>query len=267
MVTITEPKPARAEMPPAPPMTARQPDAFTPGSTAPAHPRLERVADALGGRRTAFAAITGTIVTALWITLFTIGLTIPSQAYRDRLLHLADPAAASTHGPSVVESIVVIAFAYTPTNLAMLCMVASLTGCLGHLATTNDAAAERARNRQLRITVVSQSQSDTVESPGPSTTAATAAETSTVRETYTQDTLVSPLAPAITAVTWGFFIYLVIVSGTVVLTGDPFKETSPEQYLRLAGSASLLAFAVGWQPQILAQLVSNVGTTRLLKPS
>ncbi|MCC6676384.1 MAG: hypothetical protein IT436_04505 [Phycisphaerales bacterium] len=266
MVTMTEPKPARLDLPEHP---TRRADSIQHSATR--HRRMDRVAEALGGRRAAFAAFTGTIVTALWITLFTIGLTVPSQPYRDRLLHLADPQAASNaYGPSVIEAFVVIAFAYTPTNLAMLCIVASLTGCLGHLATTNDAAAERARNRELRVTVVTQSQTDSAQSggaPGNSTSAASAAETSTVQESYTQDSIVSPLAPAITAVTWGFFIYLIIVSGTVVLTGDPFKETSPEQYLRMAGSASLLAFAVGWQPQILAQMVSNVGSTKLLKPS
>jgi len=223
------------------------------------------VTEAFGGGRAAIAAITGTIVTGLWITLFTVGLAIPSQPYRDRLLNLADPDAAAA-GPGVIISVVATAFCYTPTNLAMLCIVAALTGCLGRLATTNDAAGERARHRQLLLTVVSTSPPDAADA-AEIKTSTTSTETSTVQESVGSDPVVSPLAPAITAVTWGFFIYLVIVSGTVVLTGDPFKETSPEQYLRLAGSASLLAFAVGWQPQILAQLVSNVGTTRLLKPS
>lgn len=259
MVTMTEPKPARLD--PAAAAPAIFVEQATPAS------RMDRVAEALGGGRTAAAAAAGTLVTALWLTLFTIGLSVPSAPYRERLLQLASPQVAGPGQPGVIESIVMIAFAYTPTNLAMLCIAAALAGCLGHLATTNDAAAERARHRRIRFTVVSETPSSEGTASGPAAGAVTATETSTERELLTTETLVSPLAPAITAVTWGFFIYLIILSGTVVLAGDPFKDTSPEQYLRMAGSASLLAFAVGWQPQILAQLVSNIGTTRLLKPS
>lgn len=239
----------------------------TPAGPAPSKPRRPRraiddLSRMFGGRRTAYAATFGVIITALWLTLFTVGLSIPTAPYRDRLLNLANPAGPA--GPAaaygIFESLVVIAFAFTPTNLALLCMVSALAGCLGRLATTDDRAAELARRSVHRVTV------EHTDTQSPPAGATTATESTTVQATA-QTIFISPLAPAITAVTWGFFIYLIIISGTVVLTGDPFKETSPDQYLRLAGSASLLAFAVGWQPQILAQLVGNVGAAKLLKSS
>lgn len=201
-----------------------------------------RVVSNIGGRRTVFAATAGTLATGLWLGLFTIGLTIPTQPYRDRLMAM-DPSKAGAPGVSeIAESLIVVGFAYTPTNLALLCCAAALVGCLGRLATTNDAEAQAALDEAQNG-------------------AGTKAPCETVAESG--GTQVSPLAPAITAITWGLFIYLIVVSGTVVVTGDPFKSTSPEQYLRLAGSASLLAFAVGWRPQSITQFVNVVCTSKM----
>ena len=72
----------------------------------------------------------------------------------------------------------------------------------------------------------------------------------------------SSLAPAVTAVVWGFFIYLALMSGTIAMSGTPFQNTTPEEYLRMAGVGSLLAFVVGWSPQIVTQMVSQVGSSR-----
>jgi hypothetical protein len=46
----------------------------------------------------------------------------------------------------------------------------------------------------------------------------------------------------------GFVIYLCVIAGLYIAMDDPFKETSPGQYARLAGSLSLAAFAVGYDP-------------------
>lgn len=268
MVTITESKPRLEASGASVTVSESLAESRSAGVPTLRHTRARRaisdITHAVGGRRTAFAASFGSVIVVLWLTLFTVGLSVPTAPYRERLLNLANPAVTSrATDPSIVESLVVIAFAFTPTNLALLCMVSALAGCLGRLATTDDAAAELARHRRIeKVTIECTDSTSPV--AASATSAATATESTTVQQASTNIT-VSPLAPAITAVTWGFFIYLVIVSGTVVLTGDPFKDTSPEQYLRLAGAASLLAFAVGWQPQILAQLVSNVGSSKLLK--
>jgi hypothetical protein len=203
-----------------------------------------RVVHRFGGRRTVYAAIAGTLATGLWLGLFTIGLAVPTQPYRDRLMAM-DPSKAGAPAISeIFSSLIVVGFAYTPTNLALLCCAAALVGCLGRLATTNDAEARAIIDQERNGTAKTEGAAD--EGGG---------------------TRVSPLAPAITAITWGLFIYLIVVSGTVVVTGDPFKSTSPEQYLRLAGSASLLAFAVGWRPQSITQFVNVVCASKMGKSS
>lgn len=206
-------------------------------------PGRRRVLRRVMRHRAIFAALAGTITTGLWLAMFTIGLSVPTQAYRDRLMSM-NPA-SQAGAPDLWEtlcSLIVIGFAYTPTNLAILCCAAALVGCLGRLATTNDAEAHAATLKS--------------EDPG---TGRTLEVTATAVATSPSTMAISPLAPAITAVTWGLFIYLIVISGTVVVAGDPFKATSPEQYLRLAGTSSLLAFVVGWRPQFIADLVMRAG--------
>jgi hypothetical protein len=158
---------------------------------------------------------------------------------------------------------------YTPTNLAVLCCVAALIGCCGRVATASGAeyrtvsaahtsmivhahpAPERAEpgksTPDVKVTVGAEAASGSAQTPGPPG----------------EEAAVGTLAPAVTAVMWGFFIYLALVSGLIAMTGDPFQNATPDQYLRLAGAASLFAFVVGWRPQVLTQLVTQVGPGRL----
>src|SRR5262249_8130983 len=53
-------------------------------------------------------------------------------------------------------------------------------------------------------------------------------------------------------------IYLCIVSGLLLLAESPFKTTDPERYIRLAGSASFLAFISGYDPNILIKLIERL---------
>lgn len=191
--------------------------------------------------RAACAAVAGTITTMVWLGMFTIGLCVPTEPFRQHLMSIA-PGPESPWLIDVLRSLIIVAAAYTPTNLAILCCAAALVGCLGRLATTNDAEAHAA-TLNSRNSETGQVVQVTATSVTPSTASMA----------------VSPLAPSISAVTWGLFIYLIVISGSVVMTGDPFKMTTPEQYLRLAGTSSLLAFVVGWRPQFIADLVTRAG--------
>jgi hypothetical protein len=198
--------------------------------------------------------------TLLWLSIFTIGLTVPSQVYRDRLLNLGTPK-----GPGFAEAVwsfVMVGIAFTPTNLAFLCCVASLAGCLGRMATTK----RHARHERSAVTVSTISESATpatTDRPAESESTATSEHSVTIAD----GDLISPLAPGVAAITWGFFIYLVAISGTLVISGEPFKNTSPEQYLRMAGSASLAAFVVGWKPEILTQLLEKMRSASMFAAS
>lgn len=210
----------------------------------------------LGGKRMIAAAVVGAGLTLVWLTLFTLGLCVNTEPYRTRLTWLAGPPAIAQGDESqaarlleakikavqeidVLYALLAVAFTYTPTNLLLMCCASALIGCLGRLATTNG----NNENGNGRGASQSSDSSKSAEDSDP--------------------TGVSPLAPAMSAVMWGFFVYLVLISGTIVLAGDTFMKTDADQYFRLAGSASLLAFAVGWQPQLVTHLVSNIGSAKL----
>jgi hypothetical protein len=61
--------------------------------------------------------------------------------------------------------------------------------------------------------------------------------------------------PYISGLLRGFFVYLFVISGMLVLDEAPFSNSSPAQYYRLAGFLSLLSFIVNYQPQIFSKLV------------
>lgn len=198
--------------------------------------RLAAAVSNIGGKRVVGAALGGLLVTAMWVAMFTVGLAVPSQPFRDGLLAVAateTPAGAyPVDGPfQAIYALVIVAFTYTPTNLVLLCCLASLVGCLGYAATTiPDELAKASHHPDAGKP-----------DEGP----------------------MIPLRPAISAVTWGFFIYLFLISGTLIASQNPFSATSPDQYLRLAGTASLLSFVVGWRPEVISRLVSQIGQTRL----
>lgn len=221
---------------------------------------LERMTDAAGGHRLLGCAAAGTFITGLWLATFTVGLSIPSQPFRDRLLTMGSTVPDQVNGaagigfPEAVSDVAMVAISFTPTNLALLCCVSALAGCLGRMASTNGVV-ERCRSEAVQVSTVSSSST-----PSTSTTPAQTASISTSERSITSSDAdkVSPLAPAISAVTWGFFIYLVALSGTLIISGEPFKNASPEQYVRMASSASLAAFVVGWKPDILNQLLDKM---------
>jgi hypothetical protein len=57
----------------------------------------------------------------------------------------------------------------------------------------------------------------------------------------------------------GFFLYVLVVSGLLVLTNDvAVKETQFTQYVRLAGFVSGLAFVIGYDPNLIYVLMSKM---------
>jgi hypothetical protein len=54
----------------------------------------------------------------------------------------------------------------------------------------------------------------------------------------------------------GFVVYIAFLAGVYVGTNAPFADPTQEQYARAAGTTSLLAFIVGYDPTIFRQLIS-----------
>ncbi len=56
----------------------------------------------------------------------------------------------------------------------------------------------------------------------------------------------------------GFFMYIVILSGTLILSDQKYDDITIEQYLKLAGLVSLLSFAIGYDPQMFVTFFERV---------
>lgn len=61
--------------------------------------------------------------------------------------------------------------------------------------------------------------------------------------------------PVISAILRGFFIYLFMMSGLLVLDDAPFSSPTPARYIRLAGFLSLFAFVVSYHPRLFSSLI------------
>lgn len=62
--------------------------------------------------------------------------------------------------------------------------------------------------------------------------------------------------PYISATLRGFFVYLIMISGLLLLDINPFSNPSPGQYIRLAGFLSLFGFVVSYQPRLFREIVT-----------
>lgn len=62
----------------------------------------------------------------------------------------------------------------------------------------------------------------------------------------------------VAAVTRGFFVYLIIQSGSIILSDQAFTNLTLEKYIRLVGLSSLLSFSVGYSPDAFRQLMDRV---------
>jgi hypothetical protein len=58
-----------------------------------------------------------------------------------------------------------------------------------------------------------------------------------------------------TGITRGFSVYLLLLAGVYAATPDPFSSPTPEQYVRMAGTISLLAFTVNYEPDLFQTIV------------
>jgi hypothetical protein len=216
------------------------------------------------GRLSFTPFVIATVSVAAWVVFFALGAIINSQPYRD-LLNAASvhtesaPAAvpatgdatgapAATMPPSppadpgaqlartkknigelfsfaTLFALLVVVITFTPPNLAILSSLAAVVGAAGrwmtdgeYVETGRPAEEKNAGSGGLR--------------------------------TWASGVLVGALMR-------GFFVYLAILSGLLVLISEPFENPSPGQYVRLAGTCSLFCFIVGWQPGILAGLINR----------
>jgi hypothetical protein len=56
----------------------------------------------------------------------------------------------------------------------------------------------------------------------------------------------------------GLFIYLILISGLLLLGTNPFENLNQAQYTRLAGTYSLFSFMIGYNPKMLSKLAGKL---------
>lgn len=61
--------------------------------------------------------------------------------------------------------------------------------------------------------------------------------------------------PYLAALLRGFFAYLFMISGLLLLDLNPFANLSPGQYIRLAGFLSILSFVINYHPRLFHMLI------------
>lgn len=159
-----------------------------------------------------------------WVALFSSGLLIKSAPYRDALLD----------GDVTAHNLLLAALLYTPTNVALLSMLAGFMGGCSSLMYDHGDLEEQIKsahaegNQQL-------------------------ARRLTLRLSYLSE---SPFSSMLR----GFLVYLAIISGILLAISDPFKVTSADQFIRLAGLFSVIAFVMGYDPTRFEDLVDTLSS-------
>jgi hypothetical protein len=182
----------------------------------------------------------GGIALLAWLLFFSTGLLIESTKYRR---YLAPETSAAQLKPgdqpmapvdpytgSPVAAFVAATLCFTPTNLLFLTLLAGLLG-----GCSSNVVAERLDDEQSK-------------------------QVEPRRLRYLEE---SPWS----AMMRSFIVYLCVIAGLYFAIDDPFKNPTAAQYMRLAGTLSILAFVVGYDPSRIDQwirLVPNPHPTQVV---
>lgn len=180
----------------------------------------------------------GSAALLAWVLVFSAGALVDSRTFRERL----DPPDVSATQPStqpvrvrdVWENLLPAALLYTPTNAAVLAALAGLIGgCASKLAMLDQKAPRL---------------------PPPDHPDRPAAEDRAARRRLFMSE--SPF----TSMLRGFVVYLTFLGGVLIAVDDPFKNPTGGAFLRYAGTVSLIAFVMGYDPTRFEQLLTHIPT-------
>lgn len=195
-------------------------------------------------------SIFGIVIVFIWLGLFCVGMLIDSKPYRDALAERTDTLKKDTtkiiqvaknqsitvnksakpeyHNNSndvfdqpfkkVTSMVMKVIIFWTPTNVALLSMLAGLAGGLSR--------------RIWRLK--------------PIATNATKDPNAEIDFSNTS---------SFSGVIVGFVVYLAFISGTLLAMDNPFANTSQGQYIRTAGFISLFAFSAAYEPSIFINIL------------
>jgi hypothetical protein len=163
--------------------------------------------------------VLGSVALGLWLVLFSCGIFVETIEYRAFLAPHAFPdhaekdkkahiSAKPFEGPATYAFFVSM-MCFTPTNLALLALLCGLVGgCASNIVSSKQETATMVDDR---------SRSFLEEHPW-------------------------------SAMVRSFIVYLCIIAGLYFVIDDPFKDSTPAQYVRMAGTISVLSLLVGYDP-------------------
>lgn len=158
--------------------------------------------------------ILGTLAAIAYVALFTAGVVVDSGPFRTQL-----------NGSSFsIGALIIVMMTYTPSNVAILSMLAGLISGCSSLITHEKLHSSEETHRQGKAHL-SQSILYRTESP------------------------VASMFRSLVA-------YLAFMAGILATTVAPFTATTPEQYVRFAAAVSFFAFVVGYDPTRFQGLLS-----------
>jgi len=162
-----------------------------------------------------FSILVGSISCILWVIEFGLGMLVDSKPFRDRVAAHFDPAA-----------FFVCLVSYTPTNIFMLCLLASIVGgCASRLVVSG---AKKILENEEAAPPVTDSHIYLVENPFAS-------------------------------MLRGMIVYFSFLAGVFVSGSNLLLEPTPAGYTQAAGFISLLSFVVGYDPTMFSSFIKVAG--------
>ena len=173
-----------------------------------------------------------------WLVLFCGGLLLETVEYRAFLAPHSFPHHAKAnkdaeittkaYDGSVVFAFVASALWFSPTNMAFLALTAGLLGGCASNVLAEDLSPEQAEQ------IHPESWRYLTEAPW-------------------------------SAMLRSFIVYLCVIAGLYFAMDDPFKDSTPAQYMRLAGTISVLSLLVGYDPTRIRSWIGMVPTPQSQK--
>lgn len=171
----------------------------------------------------------GVLGMMVWLSLFAAGLLLDSKPYRKAI-----EGALKANQPVSAEHVLLAALLFTPTNVALLSVLAGFLG--GCASVLND------RNLLQHEMQQAQAGGD----------AARASRLERRIRFMGESPIVSMMR--------GFVVYLAIISGIFLVISNPFENPTMDQFIRLAGLFSVVAFMMGYDPTRFEELLEKLSS-------
>lgn len=175
-----------------------------------------------------------------WVLVFSAGALVDSRSFREQLappdISATQPSTQPVTLRAIGANLIPAALLYTPTNAAILAALAGLIGgCASKLAVGNEDPPE----------IPPEGDPDRQD----------ALDGAARRALFMRE---SPFISMLR----GFVVYLTFLGGVLIAVSDPFKDPTGGAYLRYAGTISLIAFVMGYDPTRFEQLLAQIPTLR-----